>query len=290
MSLFKDGLMRKPKKAVLRDALLTEKAGVRENSEHVLDGGALLHKVRWTGCTIFGEVCERYVRYVANKYKTCTIVFDGYDHGLSTKDHEHTRRSAKQSNTEVDFTDSTKCRIKQDVFLSNSTNKSRFIIALSNKLRESGITVVECEEDADTHIVGCALQLATAGANVNVIADDTDVALLLLYHWEETMADITITSERANETFDIKTSIRSHPSCLKPYLLVLHSYTGCDTTFAIHMKGKTSLLKKIETSPQIRQMLDTLKDPNADQLEVGVAGIELFLQMYGGKSSLANLR
>ena len=56
------------------------------------------------------------------------------------------------------------------------------------------------------------------------------------------------------------------------------------------MKGKTSLIKKIETSLQVRQMLDTLRDPNADQLEVGAAGIELFLQMYGGKGSLASLR
>ena len=32
MSLFKDGLMRKPNKAMLRNALLTEKADVQENS------------------------------------------------------------------------------------------------------------------------------------------------------------------------------------------------------------------------------------------------------------------
>ena len=66
--------------------------------------------------------------------------------------------------------------------------------------------------------------------------------------------------------------------------------SGCDTTSAIHMKGKTSLLKKIETSPKIRQMFGTLKDANAVQLEVGVAGIELFLHMYGGKESLKNSR
>ena len=48
ISLFKDGLMRKPNKALFRNALLTEKADVQENSEHVLDGGALLHKVRWS--------------------------------------------------------------------------------------------------------------------------------------------------------------------------------------------------------------------------------------------------
>ena len=112
----------------------------------------------------------------------------------------------------------------------------------------------------------CALELATTGVHVIVVADDTDVALLLLYHWNDTMADIKITSERTKTTSSIKSSINSHLTLLKPYLLVLHSWTGCDTTSAIHMKGKTSLLKKIEMSLQVRQVLDTFRDPNADQL------------------------
>ena len=67
---------------------------------------------------------------------------------------------------------------------------------LSKNLRQTGNKVVECEEDADTHIVRCALELAATGVHVNVVANDTDVALLLLYHWNDTMANITITSER----------------------------------------------------------------------------------------------
>ena len=39
-----------------------------------------------------------------------------------------------------------------------------------------------CKEDADTHIFRCALELATTSVRVSVVADDTDVALLLLYH------------------------------------------------------------------------------------------------------------
>ena len=66
LSLFKDGLMHKPNKTLLRNSLVTEKADVQENSERVLDGGALLHKVRWSGCTNFGDVCEQYVKYVKN--------------------------------------------------------------------------------------------------------------------------------------------------------------------------------------------------------------------------------
>ena len=77
MSLFKDGLMRKPNKPALRKAQLTTTGIVQDCSKNVLDGGALLHKVRWTSCTNFGDVCQQYVNYVSRNYATCTIVFDG---------------------------------------------------------------------------------------------------------------------------------------------------------------------------------------------------------------------
>ena len=87
--------MHKPNKALLQISLVTEKADVQENSKHVLDGGALLHRDCWSGCTNFRNACEQYVKYVKKKYTTCTIVFNGYSHGLSMKDHEHIQRSAK---------------------------------------------------------------------------------------------------------------------------------------------------------------------------------------------------
>ncbi len=36
--------------------------------------------------------------------------------------------------------------------------------------------------DADTIIVACALQYATQGIEVTVIADDTDILILLMHH------------------------------------------------------------------------------------------------------------
>ena len=70
----------------------------------------------------------------------------------------------------------------------------------------------------------------------------------------------------------------------------IHAWSGYDTTSAIHSNGRTLFVKKIDMSLQVRHKLNTLRDPNTDQLEVGVAGIELLLQMYGGNGSLANFR
>ncbi|KAG1705779.1 4-hydroxy-2-oxoglutarate aldolase, mitochondrial [Nymphon striatum] len=291
MSLFKDGLMRKPTKAVLRNALLTEKADVDPNALHVLDGGALLHKVRWSTSVTYREVCDLYVNHIKSKYGIGTIVFDGYMDGPFTKDHEHARRSLnKRRCADVQCDLSTKVNLKQDVFLSSITNKSRLIDMLSTYLIKSGNKVIKCDEDADTEIVRCALYVAETGRKVNVVADDTDVALLLLYHWSESMEEITFTSERSKATFNITSSLLKIPAQIKSYLLVLHAWTGCDTTSAIHSKGKNSLLRKLKTSQHLRSLMDILSDKNADQVEVGAAGIELFLYMYGGNQTLTKLR
>ncbi|KAG1706175.1 hypothetical protein GQR58_003694 [Nymphon striatum] len=263
MSLFKDGLMREPTKAVLRNALLTEKADVDPNALHVLDGEALLHKVRWSTSVTYREVCDLYVNHIKSKYGIGTIVFDGYMDGPSTKDHEHARRSI---------------------------NKRRCADVQCDLSTKSGNKVIKCDEDADTEIVRCALYVAETGRKVNVVADDTDVALLLLYHWSESMEEITFTSERSKATFNITSSLLKIPAQIKSYLLVLHAWTGCDTTSAIHSKGKNSLLRKLKTSQHLRSLMDILSDKNADQVEVGAAGIELFLYMYGGNQTLTKLR
>ena len=49
--------------------------------------------------------------------------------------------------------------------------------------------------DADTMIVQYALQYASEGSDVNVVADDTDVLVLLMYHWKQSMASIYFLSE-----------------------------------------------------------------------------------------------
>ena len=49
--------------------------------------------------------------------------------------------------------------------------------------------------DVDTMIVACALQYAIQGTKVTVVANDTDVLILLMYHWKKEMADIYFSSE-----------------------------------------------------------------------------------------------
>ena len=224
MSVFKDGLMRKPKKATLRNTLLTKKVDIDLNSLHVLNGGALLHKVRWPTSLTFGDVCRLYVDHIASKCGISTIVFDGCSDTRSTKVHELARRTInKRGCVDAQCNVSTKVNIKQDVLLSNSTNKSRFIDMLSGYLIKSGNKVINSDEDADTEIARCALYVAETGRRVNVITEDKDVVLLVLCHWKSGMANITFTSEKSKATTDICSSLSEMPANIKLYILVLRA-------------------------------------------------------------------
>ena len=71
MSLFKEGLMRKPDKPALRNVIMPNKDAVKKNSikgskEYVLDGGALLHRLRWSKGMKFDDIAEAYASYIRN--------------------------------------------------------------------------------------------------------------------------------------------------------------------------------------------------------------------------------
>lgn len=59
--------MRKPDKPSLRKALMKDEDVVTKdqldaNSIFVVDGGVLLHRVRWMKGTTFDELCENFVQ------------------------------------------------------------------------------------------------------------------------------------------------------------------------------------------------------------------------------------
>ena len=62
--------------------------------QHVLDGGALLHRLPWPQGSTYDSVCEMYVRYVTQKYGTATvIVFNGYKEEPTIKDDTQQRQT-----------------------------------------------------------------------------------------------------------------------------------------------------------------------------------------------------
>ena len=186
----------------------------------------------------------------------------------------------------------------QQTFLSNERNKVQFISLLGHYLEADGQFVHNSIGDAYTIIVACALQFAIRGSNVNVVADDTDVLVLLIYHWNQDMADIYFQSEAKKSqkkdlmVWKIRDLMNKASKVVTSHLLFIHVWSGCDTTSATFGKGKTTLLKNIKESEELQHISSLMSDPNVTAEQIGKDGIRLFVVIYDDKigDSLNSLR
>ena len=142
----------------------------------------------------YQQIAQQYVSYVRGKYGQSCVVFDGYEQGASIKDHEHLR-CVKTVCADIQLNESMEAYRNQEVFLVNERNKHQFILLISRYLRHDRQVVHQSTGDADTMIVQCALQYVSEGNDVNVVADDTDILMLLMHHWKQNMASMYLLSE-----------------------------------------------------------------------------------------------
>ena len=293
-ALFKNDLMRKPDKSSLRKILLTDHRMCLEddvNGVYVLDGGALLHRVHLIKGTRFKEVILAYVSYVRKNYGNCFIVFDGYESATSINSNEHSRRMATNgSSRDITIREDNEVPYSRERFLANTHNKTQLISFISDNLTEDGQRVYVCKGDADTKIVSTALDIAKNSPAI-VVADDTDVAVMLLYHWNEELFEVFFLQERGKKCWSIKES-QLEVADIKEHLLFVHAWTGCDSTSAILGKGKPSFVNFIKKSENMKFISETLMDYWVTQAEVEDASVKVFKELYSDnqETSLSKLR
>ena len=178
------------------------------------------------------------MNFVRSKFGQCAVVFDGYEAGPSTKDHEHCRRSVKNRGAvEFIFNEETKVKANQEAFLSNEKDKARFITMLSKFLIGHRQTVTNCKEDPDTEIVKCAIDFEDH-YDVSVVADDADVALMLLFHWKPLLDETTFTLERWKKSWNTRDAVSMLQDGSQSHIMVLHAFTGCNTTSTVYAKER----------------------------------------------------
>ena len=121
-------------KSTLKKFLLE---GVRptENteSEIVADVGALLWLCNWRKGEKFSKMFDLYIDK-CRKFNINTVVSDGYN--KSTKDTRQKERSNKMSQV-VEISDRNACPSDLAEFLTNYTNKQKFVISVTCKVRTS---------------------------------------------------------------------------------------------------------------------------------------------------------
>ena len=147
----------------------------------------------------YGEIAYKYNNLVKSRYgEKCIIVFDGYEGGLSTKDHEHSRSSTKATsspNVSVEAENQFSEKLLKKAFLTNSRNKQSFINLLAIVLERCGHIVVKNDGDADTRIVFEVIDKASKGKSVTLIWADTDLLIMLLQQWHSDYGNIIMKTE-----------------------------------------------------------------------------------------------
>ena len=108
------------------------------------------------------------------------------------------------------------------------------------KLEADGHSIIQGHGDADRDIVSEAPRLATQGNSMKVVADDTDILVLLLQHFSNDMADIYLLSEskqllrKLKKLISIRELAEKASRTVLQNLLLIHAWRDWDSTSAVY--------------------------------------------------------
>ena len=125
-----------------------------------------------------------------------------------------------------------------------------------------------------------------------LIGEDTDLLILLLYHFQDSMYNILFRSDvkrphsvQPNRIYNIRLLQRSMEKDVVNSMLFLHAFTGCDSTSRIHSVGKKKIFHKILEDAHFRcQALSFTRD-GLTQNSVEELGRNAMLAIFDGKTN-----
>ena len=128
------------------------------------------------------------------------------------------------------------------------------------------------------------MQLRFEGKHCSVVADDTDVYILLLYHYhaESLKIPMKLQSTQTGRAFIEVTATVLKLSDIIPQLLPAHALSGCDTVPICHGIGKGKMLKAVKTK---KYSLDLLGKDNANMEEITKQATAFMCKCYGVASA-----
>ena len=140
-------------------------------------------------------------------------------------------------------------------------------------------------EEADEIIVAHAIYAATVESkNVQVVADDTDIYIMLLYHYYTNSIETPMTPTRCGRTvIDIKATVEQlGEMCLD--ILPAHALTGCAPVPMLHGIGKLIMLKTLK---EHKHSLSLIGDLSADFGDVVSQATKFIGSCYGIHSAIS---
>ena len=282
-----DRMMRKPPKhefgRMLKESTTKLQLDIG-NKIHVVDGGWLLHQEKWTNGSTVKTIVDKYVKYVRAKFHKCVVVFDGYGGEPSTKDHEHMRRMAgKIVSPDLRVNPDLNISCDREEFLANDRNKEALIQLICAELTKHNIRVHQAKDDGDTLIVKTAINLVkTVNTPVVVVAEDTDILVLLCYHCPSNCSSLFF-----QPGFDGLYDISTIDIDDREEFLFKYGWSGNDTVSCIYGHTKCALYKSKFPASVITAFTSVTSTASTIQ----AAGLKAMQITYGcGDTSLERAR
>ena len=127
--------------------------------------------------------------------------------------------------------------------------------------------------------------------SVVTVADDTNVAMILVYHWNENHGEVIFFQEKSNKGWKMN-EICWACDLFREHILFVHAFSGCVTTSAPFGRGKSNFLSLVIKSKEMQIVSETMNGVWAEQHEVGEAAVTAFQIVYSGKDqdSLCKVR
>ena len=113
-------------------------------------------------------------------------------------------------------------------------------------------------EEADVILVNQAVHAAKIGVSgVKVIADDTDIFVLLLHFYlqENLSCDFVMASTSSRKLIDIKETVAKHKNVISN-IVSAHALSGCDTVSGLYGIGKSTVFKVLKAGKQLKLLGD----------------------------------
>ena len=240
-----DGFLRKGSKACL-----VHKLAVWETKKTItpdiiiVDGNPLLYRVRWS--SDIKNLARNFCSILPKEAVLHVIVFDKYIPN-SIKSQER-RRRGEFIDTSIILEDWGNIPDRETV-MKNIAIKSQLIHKLSEELEKLRIIIDRggWQEEADCNIIRYLyLNTQQQHRHIQIMADDTDIFILLLYHVGKWTTTPLITMRKRNgRVIDINASIKRLGPSLCNHILGIHAITGCDTTSFLPGLGKNRILSKL---------------------------------------------
>ena len=246
----------------------------------ILDGCAILWVINWPSHGIVEDYIKNLVHYISLSLALgdTYLVFDRY-YDNSIKQTTRTSRAGNNASRQHQLSLLTPLP-PQKVCLTVTKNKVQLINLICVYLRErsdllpqngkllvvTGADPIPMEicngnireradlrtthEEADVIIIQQAVHSANSGKNsIRVIADDTDVFILLIHFYkinQLTCNMVMIGSSSGRKCVDIKETVEKHLDIIDN-VLPAHVLSGCDTVSCLWGIGKVTVLKVLKS-------------------------------------------